>query len=160
MAHPEAIRGWLEVGECAEEIRGILVLRFMQDMANLTFDTSEEDLLRIFGHFGKLRDVFIPWNRQLNHSHGFTFIRFCYEQNAFKAIQCLHGRRIDGKVAHIDWAKGQSCTRTTVLLSPRRPKPGGSTSSGSIVCGRSKSVKKGSVQSEGRELGDHNYCRF
>ncbi|XP_058075717.1 organelle RRM domain-containing protein 6, chloroplastic-like [Magnolia sinica] len=57
--------------------------------------------------YGKLLDVFIPWNRHLNRSRGFAFIRFFYEQEAFNAIQCLHRRRIDGRVVHIDWAKGQ-----------------------------------------------------
>ncbi|XP_058070891.1 serine/arginine-rich splicing factor SC35-like [Magnolia sinica] len=78
---------------------------------NLTFDTTEEDLLRIFGRFGKIREVYIPWNRVLNQSRGFTFIQFCYEQDALNAIHCLHERRIDGRVAHVAWAKGQSGTR-------------------------------------------------
>ncbi|XP_058111205.1 serine/arginine-rich splicing factor SC35-like [Magnolia sinica] len=82
--------------------------------ANLTFDTTAEDLLRIFGRFGKIRDVFLPWNRQLHRSREFAFIRFYYEQDAHNAIQCLHERRIDGRVAHIAWAKSQSGTRVTI----------------------------------------------
>ncbi|XP_058068189.1 serine/arginine-rich splicing factor SC35-like [Magnolia sinica] len=76
--------------------------------ANLSYDTSIDDLHPIFGRFGKLKDVFIPWNRNLNRSRGFTFIHFVYEQEAFNAIQCLHDRKIDGRIVHIDWSKKQS----------------------------------------------------
>ncbi|XP_058099903.1 serine/arginine-rich splicing factor SC35-like [Magnolia sinica] len=81
---------------------------------NLTFDTTEEDLLHIFGRFGKIRDVFIPWNLHLNRSRGFAFIRFCYEQDALNAIQHFHERRINGRVAHIAWAKGQFGTQVAM----------------------------------------------
>ncbi|XP_058084080.1 uncharacterized protein LOC131231792 [Magnolia sinica] len=76
--------------------------------ANLSFDTSSNDLRRIFGRYGKLTNVYIPWNRHLNRSRGFAFIHFVYEQEAFNAIKCLHDRRIDGRVVHIEWAKNQS----------------------------------------------------
>ncbi|XP_058073112.1 serine/arginine-rich splicing factor SC35-like [Magnolia sinica] len=81
---------------------------FSNFAANLTFDTTAEDLLRIFSRFGKIQDVFLPWNCQLHKSRGFAFIRFYYEQDAHNAIQCLHERRIDGKVVLVEWAKGKS----------------------------------------------------
>ncbi|XP_058068517.1 uncharacterized protein LOC131217595 [Magnolia sinica] len=88
--------------------------------ANLTFNTTEEDLLRIFGRFGKIRDVFMSWNRQLNRPRGFAFIRFCYEQDVIQAIHCLHERRIDGRVAHIAWVK-KKLDNQVAMPSPSYP---------------------------------------
>ncbi|XP_058079535.1 serine/arginine-rich splicing factor SC35-like [Magnolia sinica] len=84
------------------------ISKFSVFAANLTFDTTLDDLHRIFGRFGKLADVFILWNRTLNQSRGFAFIRFCYEQDALNVIYYLHERRIDGRVVHINWARKKS----------------------------------------------------
>ncbi|XP_058071157.1 serine/arginine-rich splicing factor SC35-like [Magnolia sinica] len=89
--------------------------------ANLTYDTTSKDLKHIFGRFGKLADVFIPWNRNLNRSRGFFFIRFVYEKEAFNAIQCLHNRRIDGRVVSIAWAKHKKGSWPSTQSTPPAP---------------------------------------
>ncbi|XP_058071140.1 serine/arginine-rich splicing factor SC35-like [Magnolia sinica] len=73
-------------------------------VANLTFDTSEEDLLQIFRKYGKLVGVYVPRDLIRRRSRGFAFIAFCYKQEALNAAQCLNGRRINGHIVSLAWA--------------------------------------------------------
>ncbi|MGV7959524.1 RNA recognition motif domain-containing protein, partial [Mycobacterium kansasii] len=64
-----------------------------------------EDLLRIFGRFRKIRDVYLPWDSGRRRPRGFALIKFMYEQDAKNATDCLNGRRIDGRIITIEKAR-------------------------------------------------------
>ncbi|XP_058068308.1 zinc finger CCCH domain-containing protein 25-like [Magnolia sinica] len=74
-------------------------------VGNITFDTSVEDIHRIFGRYGKIVDVFIPSNPGLRRSKGYGFIRFMYESDAKAALDILDGRRVDGRIITVQIAK-------------------------------------------------------
>ncbi|XP_058076858.1 uncharacterized protein LOC131225344 [Magnolia sinica] len=60
---------------------------------------------RIFSRFGKLVGVHLPKDYVRRRSRGYTFVTFYYEQEAFSAANCLHGRRLDGRIVSLAWAK-------------------------------------------------------
>ncbi|XP_058092506.1 serine/arginine-rich splicing factor SC35-like [Magnolia sinica] len=72
---------------------------------NITFDTSNEDLFRIFSKYGKVLDAYIPFFPYSSTPRGYGFVRFRYEQEAKNAREVLNGRRIDGRIVEVRWAK-------------------------------------------------------
>ncbi|XP_058081878.1 serine/arginine-rich splicing factor SC35-like [Magnolia sinica] len=74
-------------------------------VANLTFDTSEDDLIWIFNRYGKLVGVHLPRDHVRRRSKGYAFVTFYYEQEAYNVANYLHGRRIDGRIVSLAWAK-------------------------------------------------------
>ncbi|XP_058106469.1 serine/arginine-rich splicing factor SC35-like [Magnolia sinica] len=89
-------------------------------IGNITFDTMVEDLNWIFGAYGKLVDVFHPTDRARNRSREFSFVRFRYEQDAINAKNCLHRRRVDGRIITVERAKNQNDHSTPTLQNPNR----------------------------------------
>ncbi|XP_058089430.1 uncharacterized protein LOC131236323 [Magnolia sinica] len=95
---------------------------------NISFDTSAEDLFRIFGRYGKVVDTFIPWNPHLNRPRGYGFVRFQYEDDARAALRVLNGKRVDGRILLVQMAKAMTSSHpnqrpTRPTTQPTRPTP-------------------------------------
>ncbi|XP_058075782.1 serine/arginine-rich splicing factor SC35-like [Magnolia sinica] len=79
-------------------------------VSNMTFDTSEEDLHRIFGKYGKIPDVSAPWDDMHNCHRGFRFVRFHYVADVYTAIRILHGKRVDGRIITVTLANSKKAS--------------------------------------------------
>ncbi|XP_058103558.1 serine/arginine-rich splicing factor SC35-like [Magnolia sinica] len=74
-------------------------------VGNLPFDYTVEDLHKIFGHYGKVIDVYIPPFPGTRKSKGFAFVHFHYADDGRAAIGVLNGRKIDDKEVIVTEAK-------------------------------------------------------
>ncbi|GBG82320.1 hypothetical protein CBR_g34604 [Chara braunii] len=72
---------------------------------NITFRTSADDLMPLFQKYGKVVDIFIPRDRRTGDSRGFAFVRYKHADEAFKAIDRLDGRVVDGREIVVQYAK-------------------------------------------------------
>ncbi|XP_058076487.1 uncharacterized protein LOC131225080 [Magnolia sinica] len=92
---------------------------FFVFIGNITFDTTADDINRIFRRYGKIMDVFLPTDRIRHRPRGFGFVRYRYEQDAINAKKCLHGRRVDGRIITVERAKSQNDAPSPSLPIPK-----------------------------------------
>ncbi|XP_058075781.1 serine/arginine-rich splicing factor SC35-like [Magnolia sinica] len=76
----------------------------------MTFNTSEEDLHRIFGKYGKIFDVYAPWDDMHNRHRGFGFVRFRYATDTYAAIGILHVKHVDGRILTVALANSRKAS--------------------------------------------------
>jgi len=80
-------------------------------VGNLSFQTTQEDLLASFSRFGNVEQVNIVTDRDSGQPRGFAFVEMTNAQDAQKAIAQLNGSELNGRALNVNEA---------------RPKPGGS----------------------------------
>lgn len=66
-------------------------------VGNLSFQTTEADLRRLFAEFGAVRSAQIIIDRETGRSKGFAFVELDNAAQAQAAAMHLNGRRIDGR---------------------------------------------------------------
>ncbi|CAL4931323.1 unnamed protein product [Urochloa decumbens] len=72
---------------------------------NVSFRTTADDLLPLFNRYGDVVDIYIPRDRRTGDSRGFAFVRYNYEEEAQYAVDGLDGRKVDGRVIMVQFAK-------------------------------------------------------
>ncbi|CAN6312526.1 unnamed protein product [Urochloa humidicola] len=72
---------------------------------NVSFRTTADDLFPLFDRYGDVVDIYIPRDRRTGDSRGFAFVRYNYEDEARYAIDRLDGRKVDGRVIMVQFAK-------------------------------------------------------
>ncbi|XP_058106376.1 uncharacterized protein LOC131249592 [Magnolia sinica] len=77
-------------------------------VGNISFVTKSDYLAKIFGKYGKITDIYIPWNRSIQRPQGYAFICFFYEDDVHAAMGVLNGKRVDGRILSISRAKPHS----------------------------------------------------
>jgi len=77
---------------------------------NLSFSTTEDTLLDLFGAIGEVVSVNIITDRMTGRSRGFGFVEMADENAAQQAINQLNGRMVDGRSLKVAEAR------------PRRPR--------------------------------------
>jgi RNA recognition motif-containing protein len=80
-------------------------------VGNLTYDTTEDELLELFTPYGQVRSAQVIIDRDTGRSKGFAFIEI--ESGADEAIAELHGRNFKGRDLTVNEAR------------PREPRSGG-----------------------------------
>ena len=80
-------------------------------VGNLSFQTTQEELLATFSQFGNVEQVNIVTDRDTGQPRGFAFVEMTNAQDAQKAIAQLNGAELNGRALNVNEA---------------RPKPGGS----------------------------------
>lgn len=70
---------------------------------NLSFKASEEDLKKLFSHYGEVLDVKIPIN-EAGKKRGFAFVQFKDTKAQIKAIKELNFKKIYGRPIAVDFA--------------------------------------------------------
>jgi cold-inducible RNA-binding protein len=80
-------------------------------VGNLSFQTTQEDLLAAFSRFGDVEQVNIVTDRDTGQPRGFAFVEMTNAQDAQKAIAELNGAELNGRALNVNEA---------------RPKPSGS----------------------------------
>jgi len=80
-------------------------------VGNLSFQTTQEDLLATFSQFGNVERVNIVTDRDTGQPRGFAFVEMTNAQDAQIAIAQLNGAELNGRALNVNEA---------------RPKPSGS----------------------------------
>ncbi len=72
-------------------------------VGNLSWNTKEEDLRRLFESCGKIKSLKIITDRETNRSRGFAFVEF-ETIDATNAAIALNGSNVDGRVIKVNEA--------------------------------------------------------
>ncbi|HNS51698.1 MAG TPA: RNA-binding protein [Anaerolineae bacterium] len=89
-------------------------------VGNLSYDTTEDTLRKLFAEYGEVASVNIIADRDTGRSKGFGFVEMASEQAADAAIQALSGTSVDGRDIRVDKAKPR--TDRDRRQSPHRPR--------------------------------------
>jgi cold-inducible RNA-binding protein len=74
-------------------------------VGNLSFNTTEGDLLEMFKQAGNVVRCEIVMDRFTNKSRGFAFVEMGSQEEANKAIAELNGKEIDGRALRVNEAR-------------------------------------------------------
>lgn len=80
-------------------------------VTNVSEDTTEEDLKRLFYPFGSLHRVFLAKDKERNTSRGFAFVSFYNRQDAQRAMDKLQGYGYDHLILRLEWANPPSAQK-------------------------------------------------
>lgn len=75
-------------------------------VGNLSFYTSESQLLTYFELCGQVVNLIMGLNREKKQPCGFCFVEYATREEAALAIECLNLSNIDGRQVRIDWDPG------------------------------------------------------
>jgi len=79
-------------------------------VGNLSEDTTNEDLERLFAQFGTVRSAQVVTRRLSGHSQGFAFVEMDSSEEAGAALAALNGKEVGG------------CQITVAAARPREPR--------------------------------------
>ena len=74
-------------------------------VGNLSFQTSNQDLGRLFGNIGTVASATIIEDRETGRSRGFGFIEMSSKAEGENAIAQLDGKELDGRSLKVNEAK-------------------------------------------------------
>ena len=74
-------------------------------VGNLTYDTSDSDLQRMFEEFGTVSSAQVISDRETGRSKGFGFVEMGSDQEAQAAINALNGKDVGGRALTVNEAK-------------------------------------------------------
>jgi arginine/serine-rich splicing factor 2 len=72
---------------------------------NISYQTTQNELRRMFERYGEIGDVHIPRDRHSRQSRGFGFVRFTSKKDADYAVSRMDGRYVDGREIRVSFAK-------------------------------------------------------
>jgi cold-inducible RNA-binding protein len=72
-------------------------------VGNLTFQTTEDDLRRLFEPFGEVTRAQVTMDRETGRSRGFGFVEM--SSGGDEAIAALNGKQIEGRTLTVNEAK-------------------------------------------------------
>ena len=124
--------------------------RFLYSMAkniyvgNLAWAVSNEDLLELFGQYGKVLQAQVISDRETGRSRGFGFVEMDNDQEAENAIQALNGAMHNNRPLTVNVAKPRE---------DRGPRSGGGGGGGGYGGGRSGGGRSGGGGFGGTDRG-------
>ena len=74
-------------------------------VGNLSFQTTQEDLLATFSQFGNVERVNIVTDRDTGQPRGFAFVEMTNAQDAQTAITQLNGAELNGRALNVNEAR-------------------------------------------------------
>ena len=74
-------------------------------VGNLSYDTSDSDLQRLFEEFGTVESAQVISDRETGRSKGFGFVEMGNDQEAQAAIAGMNGKEIDGRSLTVNEAR-------------------------------------------------------
>jgi RNA recognition motif-containing protein len=77
-------------------------------VGNLTFNTSSNDLEKLFSEYGEVTKAQVINDRDTGRSRGFGFVEMASSDEAAEAITSLNGRNVDGRDLTVNQAKERS----------------------------------------------------
>ncbi len=77
-------------------------------VGNLTFNTTSDDLERLFAAHGQVERAQVITDRDTGRSRGFGFVEMASDDEAKAAIEELNGTNVDGRDLTVNVAKERS----------------------------------------------------
>ena len=77
-------------------------------VANLSFQTTDEDLNKLFSQFGSVSSAKVISDRETGRSRGFGFVEMDSDEEAKKAIAGLNNKEVGGRAMSVSVAKPKS----------------------------------------------------
>jgi len=74
-------------------------------VGNLSFRTTQDDLLATFSQYGNVERVNIVTDRDSGQSRGFAFIEMTERRDAENAISQLNGAELNGRAMNVNEAR-------------------------------------------------------
>ena len=74
-------------------------------VGNLSFQTTEQDLNKLFAQYGSVTETNLIMDRETNRPRGFGFVTMSSAEEGQKAIDALHGQNHDGRDLTVNEAK-------------------------------------------------------
>jgi RNA recognition motif-containing protein len=74
-------------------------------VGNLSFNTSEDELRKIFEPYGTVDRVSILTDRETGRSRGFGFVEMTNSEEGDKAIAGLNGSQVGGRTINVNEAR-------------------------------------------------------
>jgi cold-inducible RNA-binding protein len=74
-------------------------------VGNLDFNTSEDELRRLFEAYGQVDRVSIMTDRDTGRSRGFGFVEMANAEDGDKAIAALNGTQVGGRTLNVNEAR-------------------------------------------------------
>ena len=74
-------------------------------VGNLSFNTSEDELRKIFEPYGTVDRVSILTDRETGRSRGFGFVEMANGEEGDKAIAGLNGSQVGGRTINVNEAR-------------------------------------------------------
>ena len=88
-------------------------------VGNLSFQTTEQDLNKLFAQHGTVTETNLIMDRETNRPRGFGFVTMSSAEEGQRAIAALHGQNHDGRDLTVNEAKPMESR------GPRRDSGGG-----------------------------------
>ncbi|WP_055557269.1 RNA-binding protein [Streptomyces sp. NBRC 110028] len=76
-------------------------------VGNLSYQTTKEDLEKLFGQFGEVMDATVITDRDTGRSRGFGFVEMA-DMEAEKAMAQLDGQQMNGRAVTVTEARAVS----------------------------------------------------
>ena len=74
-------------------------------VGNLSFDTTDSDLQRMFQEFGEVDSAQVVTDRDTGRARGFGFVEMANAEQAQAAIDALNGREVNGRPLTVNEAR-------------------------------------------------------
>ncbi len=74
-------------------------------VGNLSYDVTEADLNEVFGEYGKVKQVYLPTDRETGRFRGFAFVTMDTDAEETKAIEELDGAEWMGRAIKVNKAR-------------------------------------------------------
>ena len=74
-------------------------------VGNLSFDTTETELERVFATYGAVSTARIATDRDTGRARGFGFVEMASDAEAQAAIRALNGSELQGRTLTVNEAK-------------------------------------------------------
>ncbi|CAJ2504580.1 Uu.00g119740.m01.CDS01 [Anthostomella pinea] len=138
----------------------------------LTKTINEEHLREVFGQYGPIRDLDLPFNRQFNTNRGTAYILYVHEADAEAAIAHMHEAHLDGAVINVSivlprrkFSPSPPTASRGANIDPRQPAPGHRGGRGGAGAGGGRGSGFGGVRARSpprhaRALRDNNFDTY
>jgi RNA recognition motif-containing protein len=77
-------------------------------VGNLEFNTSREEIERLFSEAGSVIDVFLPADRATGKPRGFAFVEYASDAEAAVAIERFDGYELGGRALRVNAAQARA----------------------------------------------------
>ena len=73
-------------------------------VGNMSFETTESDLRKLFEPYGEITRIHIVQDRETGQPRGFAFVEIADDAEAAKAITVLNGKEVAGRALKVNEA--------------------------------------------------------
>uniref|UniRef100_B8HKJ8 RNP-1 like RNA-binding protein n=1 Tax=Cyanothece sp. (strain PCC 7425 / ATCC 29141) TaxID=395961 RepID=B8HKJ8_CYAP4 len=82
-------------------------------VGNLSYDVTQNDLVRAFGEYGNVKSVHLPTDRETGRVRGFAFVEMENTPEETAAIEALDGAEWMGRDLKVNKAKPREDKRSS-----------------------------------------------